>query len=164
MKKIGFILISCLFTMASCINEVDIDSIIQRVENNDISPLNGIYVGAMGVGDLTTEYYLVGKANPAGASYGVTVNRKDWNKMEIHRHMLDPDMEDYLGEETIQKAVLAYLKLRVYRIIVFEDGEIYIPLNVNRSIELMRKSSEPSEERNYNDFEHYKDNWYIKRK
>jgi hypothetical protein len=144
---------------------MNIDDVIDKIDNSDLSALKGmcVHFRSRGVG-FNTNRYFVSTSQTGCSPYVVEINPSTLKKLKIYNHLVLQSSchQDYLDNQTIEQAVIAYLKLNVCLIFVDNEGNVYINPSAQDLPTLLRKG-ENTNPKDIEQFEHYKENWYIRK-
>ena len=165
MKKYIILIVSVNILLQSCNSqEMKIDNVIEKIDNSDLSALKGISVHFRSRGDgFNTNRYFISTFQSNCSPYSVDINPLTLKKIKINNDLvLKSCNQDYLDYQTIEKAVIAYLKLKICLIFIDNEGNVYINPSAQDRPTLLRKV-EDSNPIDFNQFEHYKENWYIRK-
>lgn len=152
--KFMFILIS--FLLLSC-NSQNIDKVINRIDNNDISPIKGLSIY------YRSNLHFVNVCCSNCSPYLLKIKRLEVDSLEIDNNLvLKSCGKDYLDYTKIKNAFQCYIKLQVCFIKIDEKGNVYINPSKADKPTLLR-ISENNIPNDIEDFKKYKDNWYIRK-
>jgi len=153
-----------LMNMLQSCNGQDIDKTISKLDSIDISALKGmsIYFRSKGNSRNTNIYFVnvfKGKCSP----YVVEVDKSDIDNLSIKNDLVLKSCKgDYLDKQTIKVALAKYLELDVCLIQVDSFGNIYINPNKQEAPTFLKKTRDSSP-KDLNQFELYKEDWYIRK-
>ena len=140
----------------------NVDTVLSRCDNIDFSLFTGLGIHFRGRGYNPHAYvYMIGKYNAECSPYVVSVNTSSFEIDTINNGLvLKTCGKDYLDYGTIEKVYKEYMKLNIYSIYADDYENVYVTIEPEGTI-LLRKSGKAEPERTIN-FEHYKDNWYVR--
>ena len=144
---------------------MDIDAIIQKIDQADLSILKGTYIHFRSRDNQTpnSSIYLIGKLDNHCAPYAVTVNEKSETVSKVSNDLLfDSEcVKGYLSKQRIKRLMSAFLKYNLCLMKVDQYGNVFI--NPSRPAPpILAKKSFYAEPGDFKEFELYKGNWYLR--
>ncbi len=152
--------------MQSCTQKaVDIDAIIQKIDQADLSILKGTYIHFRSRDYQTpnSSIYFISKLDNHCAPYVVTVNEKSKTVSKVSNDLLfDSEcVKGYLSKQRIKRLMSAFLKYNLCLMKVDQYGNVFI--NPSRPAPpILAKKSFYAEPGDFKEFELYKGNWYLR--
>jgi hypothetical protein len=140
------------------------DNVIKNIDKLDLSILKGMSIHFRSKGyNRNTNIYFVNTFQSKCSPYIVEVQSSTPSDMEINNDLvLKSCGNDYLDNETIKQALIKYLELSVCLISIDDYGNVYVNPSKQERATLLKKV-EGSIPKDFDQFEHYKGNWYIRK-
>jgi hypothetical protein len=161
--KLNWIILIIMSLIQSC-NGQNMDEVIDRLDKTNFSDLKGLSIYFRSKGnERNTNIYFVNVFSGKCSPYVVEVNKSKIDELNIKNDLvLKTCDKDYLDKETIKNAMIKYLELNICLIQVDSFGNVYINPYEQELPTLLKKSGS-SPPKDINQFELYKNSWYIRK-
>ena len=161
------IVLSMLLGLQSCKSQTArIEAVIARVDTVDLSRLKGLtlYFRSRGYDRGTSVYFVSSDYKVKCSPYVVDYDENKKSIIQIRNDLvLNTCGTEYLTKEEIKDAIDLYMKCKVSLLQVDSSGNVYINPGLPEKATLLRKAPH-STPMDFEEYWHYKGDWYIRKK
>jgi len=160
-KLILSILIICI--LQSCNkNSQDIDSIIEKYNDEDFSCLKGVFINRRGGKNDNLVFLIISRSNFKCSPYIIKANYDTGKVVNINDTLPNRDCNGYFTISQIESYVKCFFKYKFQVLSVDADGNVYINPNRQELPTLLRKEENVTP-KDIKDYKLYRGKWYIRK-